>query len=142
MRYRPDMMVERVHDCDGLLRAQRIVHEDDSHHGERVPFDCLGDRVCGHSRRQIFVRKVNRGAFHVLDEQVRSGQAILLLALLEVGEAWVFGDLVLRVEIFELALAFVQVPELLLCPRSNEDSLCFEVFLFLFTIFSIDLLSI
>ena len=142
MRYRPDMMVERIHDCDGLLRAQRIVHEDDSHHGERVPFDCLGDRVSSHCRRQIFVRKVNCGAFHVFDQQICPGQAVLLLALLEVGEAWVFGDLILRVEIFELALAFVQVPELLLCSRSNKDSLGFEVFLFLFTIFAVDLLSI
>ena len=76
------------------------------------------------------------------DEQICPGQAVLLLALLEVGEAWVFGDLILRVEIFELALAFVQVPEFLLCSRSNKDSLGFEVFLFLFTIFAVDLLSI
>lgn len=58
-RYCTNVVLKWLHDGEGFARFQAIVYEDDSKHGEGVPLDGLGHRVCSHRCRKILVGEIN-----------------------------------------------------------------------------------
>ena len=61
------MMLEGVHDDEGLAWLQAIVYKDDGKDGESVPLDGLGHGISSLWCRKILVSKVNNGVLSVFD---------------------------------------------------------------------------
>ena len=63
----PNMMLERVHDDEGLAWFQAIVYKDDGKDGESVPLYSLGHGISRLRSRKILVGKVNNGVLSVFN---------------------------------------------------------------------------
>ena len=61
---------------------------------------------------------------------------------MEVGESWVGTWISILVEVFEFALALVEVPELLLGSGSNKGTLSFEGLLLFLALLHVDFLGV
>lgn len=142
MRDRGDLVFERLHNPEGLTRPQAVVHEDDGYDGESVPLYSRGNRCCCLFRLKVLVCKIDDWAVHVFDEQVCARQTVRLLACLEVCESRVWRLFDLRVEVFELPVALVKVPELLLGAAPDQKALSFEIFLLSLLILQVHLVHV
>ena len=136
------MMLEGFHDNQRLAWFQAIVYKDDGKDGKSVPFDGLGHRVCSLRSCKILICKVDNGVLRVFDQERGPWQAILILTRLKVGESRIVAVFHLWVEIFELAFAFVQIPELLLCSTADKQALISKRLLLKLFILIVDLFEV